>query len=374
MAHAYTPGLRVTDRAALRRTRRLPLPGTVLVEVGAKVTAETPVARTELPGNVQTVNVASLLGVHQSDIAECMLKKEGDPVEANETIASTKSFFGLFRAKCASPVKGSIESISSVTGQVLLREPPIPVEVDAYIDGTVIEVLPREGVVVEASGAFLQGIFGIGGETSGILHRVVESPDTPLTEDLLDANCRGKVVVGGSQVTAKGLAKAVQVGAKAVVVGGIDDKDLRDFLGYDLGVAITGSEEKGVTLVITEGFGRMTMARKTFDLLGRHVGQKCSVNGATQIRAGVMRPEVVIPLTHERVSIADGAASEGLRIGSPVRAIREPYFGRLGSVVDLPPDLQTLETEAKVRVLTVQFEGASGPAVLPRANVEMIEE
>lgn len=373
MAHAYTPGLRVTDRAVLRRTRRLPLPGTVLVQAGATVTAETPVARTELPGNVQTVNVASLLGVHQSDVAECMVKKEGDPVEANETIASTRSFFGLFRSKCVSPCKGSVESVSTITGQVLLREPPIPVEVDAYVDGRVVEVLPREGVVVETAGAFLQGIFGIGGETAGILHRLAETPQTPLTEDLLDAGCRGMVVFGGSQVTGKALTKAAQLGVKAVVVGGIDDKDLRDFLGYDLGVAITGSEDKGVTLVITEGFGRMAMAQKTFDLLCRHVGQKCCVNGATQIRAGVMRPEVIIPLSSERVSVADGAASEGLRIGSAVRAIREPYFGRLGTVAALPPELKLLETEAKVRVLAVRFDGASEDAILPRANVEMIE-
>jgi hypothetical protein len=373
MAHAYTPGLRVTDHAVIRRTRRLPLPGTVLVETGKTLTAETPVARTELPGNVQTVNVASLLGVHQSDIADCMIKKEGDPVEAGEVIASTKSFFGLFRAKCTSPTKGSIESISAITGQVLLREPPIPVEVEAYVDGTVVEVLPREGVVMETSGAFVQGIFGIGGETAGVLHRLAESPKDPLTEAAIGPECKGKVVFGGSQVTGKALEKAVKMGARGVIVGGIDDQDLRAFLGYDLGVAITGSEEKGVTLVITEGFGRMAMARRTFDLLCSHEGRKCSINGATQIRAGVMRPEVVIPILGERVAAPASAVSEGLKIGSPVRGIREPYFGRLGTVSGLPPELQLLETEAKVRVLAVRFDGTEEDAILPRANVEMIE-
>jgi hypothetical protein len=49
-----------------------------------------------------------------------------------------------------------------------------------------------------------------------------------------------------------------------------------------------------------------------------------------------------------------------------------PYFARLGEVVELPPELQMLETEAKVRVLKVKFESGE-EAVLPRANVEMIE-
>ncbi len=89
--------------------------------------------------------------------------------------------------------------------------------------------------------------------------------------------------MGGSYISNATLRKAIAVGVKAVVVGGFDDKDLKDLLGYDLGVAITGHEKKGVTLILTEGFGRMTMAHGTFDLLRSRQGMKASVNGATQI-------------------------------------------------------------------------------------------
>ena len=79
-------------------------------------------------------------------------------------------------------------------------------------------------------------------------------------------------------------------GAAALVSGGIDDEDLKEFLGYDLGVAITGNEQLGLTVIVTEGFGEIAMAQRSFDLLHSHVGDVASVNGATQIRAGVMRP------------------------------------------------------------------------------------
>ncbi|MFH1569430.1 MAG: hypothetical protein ABIL09_15650, partial [Gemmatimonadota bacterium] len=59
MAHAYTPGLRVTRYTALRRDRRLPMKGQVLVAVGEAVRRDQVVARTELPGNVSTVNVVN---------------------------------------------------------------------------------------------------------------------------------------------------------------------------------------------------------------------------------------------------------------------------------------------------------------------------
>lgn len=373
MAHAYTPGIRVTERMPLLKERRLPLKGTVVVKTGDSVKAEDVVARTELPGNVQPVKAASILGVHQQDLREFMLKKEGDPVEKDEIIATSKSFFGLFKSHCRSPVTGTVESVSDVTGQVILREPPVPVEVDAYIDGVVNEVMPDEGVMVEAEGSFLQGIFGVGGETVGLIQVATKGPEEELTSDHFTSDHAGKVVIGGSLIRIPALRRAVEVGARAVVVGGIDDQDLRALLGYDLGVAITGQEDIGCTVVITEGFGEMSMAHRTFDLLGAREGMKASVNGATQIRAGVMRPEIVIPLTDKaQMSDKTADASEGLQIGSPVRVIRMPYFGALGVVTELPPELQVLESEAKVRVLKVKFDSGE-EALLPRANVEMLE-
>lgn len=376
MAHSYTPGLKVTAFTVVQRERKLPLAGTVVVKVGDVVKAETVVARTELPGNVQTVNVANLLGVLPEDVMDCLTKPVGSTVAKGEVFAESKSFFGLFRSKCAAPVAGTIESVSTVTGQGLLREPPIPVEVDAYVDGTIVEVHPKQGVTVETRGTFIQGIFGVGGETCGTLHVAVGSPAETLTEAMITERDRGRILVGGAHVTTKTLRHAVQMGVKAIVIGGFDDHDLREFLGYDLGVAITGSEEKGITLVVTEGFGEIPMANRTFELLKGCEGRQVSVSGATQIRAGVLRPEIICPRLETGVkSEAHEAGEEGgaLTIGSQIRSIRNPFFGRLGTVTALPPEPTALETEAKVRVLEADF-GGGDRVLLPRANVERIEE
>ena len=374
MAHSYTPGLKVSSLATVRRERKLPLPGDVLVAEGQKVTADTIVARTQLPGNVQTVNAANLLGILPEDVEECLTKPVGSNVEKGETFAESRSFFGLFRSKVHAPVKGTVESVSKVTGQVLLREEPIPVEVDAYVDGIIVEVHPKSGVTVETRGAFIQGIFGVGGETCGELHVAVADRDEPLEDRAIDATSRGKILVGGTYVTTAVLRKAIAQGVKAVVVGGFDDYDLRQLLGYDLGVAITGSEELGITLIVTEGFGSIPMAARTFELLRSCEGRRVSVSGATQIRAGVQRPEIVAPLleaTTER-DVKEDSTEGGLKPGDMVRVIRQPYFGTIGRVTALPPELMPLETEAKVRVLEVDF-GNGSRTLLPRANVEMIE-
>ncbi|MFQ6097520.1 MAG: hypothetical protein ACE5O2_07295 [Armatimonadota bacterium] len=377
MAHAYTPGLRVTETATLRKERRLPLPGDVKVSVGERVNAEQVIASAELPGNVRSVNVVNLLGVTPQEVPRCMIKGEGQSVQQGEIIAQSRGLLGLFKSSCASPTTGVIENVSGVTGQVLIREPPMPVEVQAYVDGTVVETLSDEGAVVQCRGALVQGIFGIGGEGRGRLRVLADGPDETLTADAIDGSCAGEVILGGAVTDAEALRRAIAVGVVAVIVGGVDDTELERFMGLPLGVGITGQEEQELTVILTEGFGRLRMMDRTFGILREREGRWASVNGATQIRAGVMRPEVIIvdsdgDGSRERTSEQFDAETSGLAVGDLVRVIRRPYFGELGKVTALPERLQAIATEARVRVLEVELE-AGGRVLLPRANVELIQ-
>lgn len=374
MGHAYTPGLKVKSRVRHRVRRVLPISGDVLVDAGDRVDARDVVARTHMPGDITPLNLANLLALPPGDVPEAMLKGEGERVEVGEPLARTRGLFGFFKSEYKAKVAGTIESVSGVTGQVILRGEPQPVEVDAYLAGEVVETIPQEGVVIEADVTFIQGIFGIGGEAFGPVRMACADHTQELTADLITEDMQGKVVVGGARMTGAAVRKAIEVGAAAVVSGGMDDQDLRDILGYDLGVAITGSERIGLTLVITEGFGEIAMAERTFRLLASREGNEAAVNGATQIRAGVMRPEIVIPVREEDgapESEADAAGSL-LDVGTSVRVIREPYFGLIGRVASLPAEPQMLPSESRARVLDVTFE--SGETVtVPRANVELIE-
>jgi cytidyltransferase-like protein len=211
----------------------------------------------------------------------------------------------------------------------------------------------------------------------GDLLVVASSPEDEVTESLLTPDHAGKIVVGGAFAGAAALARAKAVGVKALVVGGMHDQDLRALLGYDLGVAITGTEQVGFTLILTEGFGHIPMAGKTFDLLKKLGGRKACVSGTTQIRAGVIRPEIIVPpAPGERVEGIEagpvGEARGGVKIGDPVRVIREPFFGHIGQVVGLPSELTRIPTESHVRVMEIRFPDGS-TAVVPRANIEVIE-
>ena len=373
MAHAYTPGLKVLHHTKVEKNRRLPIKGKITKQVGDLLKPEDVVAKTDLPGNVQMLKVANVLNIGPADVPDMMLVGEGDKVNKGQMIAETEGLFGFFKSNVKSPIDGTVESISDVTGQIVMREAPIPVEVDAYMSGVVKEIIPDEGVIVEADAAFIQGIFGIGGESRGTMEILVENREQELTTDLLNESHKGKIVVGGSFVNLETYKKALSLQIAGIVVGGFNYYDLEEILGYTLGVAITGSEDLVTSLIVTEGFGNIRMGSRTFDLLNKENGKFVSINGATQIRAGVIRPEIVIPLQEIEIPETSVYQSDdrGIGEGSLVRIIRAPYFGKMGEVVSLPPELQQMESETMVRVAEVKID--SGVLNIPRANLEMVE-
>lgn len=370
--HAYTPGLKIKRAARIMKLRRLPMLGKVFVNVGDNVDFRTKVAEMIVPGNPRVIMAALKLAIQKEDLRDYMKKKEGDKVEEGEPIAGYNAFFGLMKNWIFSPIDGYVETISNISGQIILREDPISVKVDSYVRGKVVEVLEGEGATIETNGAFVQGILGVGGETHGVIKVVVDGPNTHLTEDLITPDCEGKILIGGSLVTKEAFVKAIEVGVAGIVTGGIRDTDLRELLGYEMGVAITGHEEIGTTIILTEGFGEMAMSQRTFNLFKEFEGEVAAMNGTTQIRAGVMRPEVIIP--HERwfPEEDEDTISGGMRAGTPIRVIRQPYFGRLGKVLNLLIEKQRVETGSTVRVVEVELDDGES-VVVPRANVEILE-
>lgn len=383
MGNAYTPGLKVSPHTTIDKLRRLPLKGIVLAKAGDRVEPHTIIARTELPGMLQSVKVADRLGVEPDEALSLLKVKVGDSVVVGELLAETKGLFGkLFRTAVHSKVTGKVEFMSPATGNLGIREAAIPVERNAYIRGVVAEVIPEEGVVVRCQGALIQGIFGVGGERLGEIAIATSAPKLPLSADDLNESHRGKIVVGGVSISPNALRKAVEVGVAGLVSGGIVDRELMDWLaetlnqpGYDIGVAITGQEPIPFSLMLTEGFGAIRMAERTFALFRELEGQLASLNGATQIRAGVIRPEVIVPFS-DAFSLPKPAPSgveEGqLVAGTPIRIIREPYFGLLATVTGLPSELTQVESGTWVRVLEAALSDGT-KVVVPRANVEIIE-
>jgi transcription antitermination factor NusG len=317
------------------------------------------------------VDVASDLKCKPSEVPQNMIRRIGQEVKKGEMLAKKGDLQAFLTKTSLTPVSGVVSQINPVTGKVTVSRPFKQVTVNAYVSGTVSGVTPGSGCVVETPGISISGIFGVGRETHGGLRVLTGSPDEVLTPEMITAGCAGKVIVGGSFATNEALAKAVEIGVSAVVTGTVNYFNLTQSLGVKLGVGITGQEDVSLTVVLMEGFGRLSMRREVWETLKALEGMDASVNGATQIRAGAIRPEVIIPLPLYDGRIGERALiDEDLQAGMRVRIVSEPYFGVLGVVSEVVREPRLIETEARVPVVSVRM-ADGGTAVVPRANVEI---
>jgi hypothetical protein len=388
MSQIFVPGLKREEICIVRKTRRLPVKGQVLVEEGENVTYDQIIAEAEIKGPEILVDVYDELHVLSPIFdtytfkRDFIVKKIGDNVVRDEIIARRKAW-NLITTTSLSPVNGTIEKIvipeerTPTSGLVLIRLPSHTVNVEAYIPGKVHKVLENEGAVIETTATYIQGIFGIGRETGGELI-LLPSQSEILQEDDITDEYAGKIVAVDKNVDLAVLLKAVQVGVNALILGSISDKTLENFIGNKLDV-VTGGEDISLTLVVTEGFGQIKMLDKSFDLLKKYEGKMVFVNGATQMRAGVIRPEIIIP--HSEISEdtmnklmkkkADGF-SEGVKNGDKIRIIREPHFGKIGYVKKLPETALILESEIETLILEIETDEGK-KIIVPRSNTEVIE-
>jgi hypothetical protein len=307
-----------------------------------------------------------------------LLVESGAEVKEGDVLAEVKGLFGLFTSRARAPSAGTVEFASAATGHIGIRLEPTPVEVTAFVRGRVAEVREPDTVVVESRAAVVQGVFGVGGETTGVITCLVPGPDDRLSASSLPEDLSGKIVVGGAWAEPDAWRALAERPAEArpagLVVGSLTDSELRDYLGYDLGLAITGHEDVPFPVVVTDGFGHIPMSEAGFRLLKSLEGRSASMTGQTQIRAGALRPEVISPLAGEPAAPEleqEAAAAVGeLALGARVRLIRYPRFGKVGRVTELPDEPREIATGARSRVVAVRLDDGT-EAVVPRSNVEL---
>lgn len=373
MAQAYTPSLQISASTKISKTRELPLPGKVLVQIGELVQASAPVLSAELPGELVILRMADRLGVEPEDVCREFREKIGSEITTGQLLCEVKTFFGLFTSALKSPLSGVIEFFTETNAHLGIRKSSVPITVSAYIDGVVTEIQEGKSVTVSTDAAFLQGVFGVGGECRGKIVPLDVDPHTVVSAQHIRTSpleLSGAVLIGGSQFELEALREAAQRKISALITGSIESQTLYDFVGHQIGVSITGDELTPFSLIITEGFGKLPISKRVTEFAAKFSGKMASVSGATQVRAGALRPEVIIshssPSSEQELSHTNTLATS-----QRVRLIRVPYFGAMGHVTKLPTEPIVIPTGAKVRVLNVTLDDGR-EVVVPRANVELV--
>ncbi len=347
------PVTHIQPLTLIRRTRLLPTQGRVLVRQGQRLRATDVVASASLKPKHLILNVASGLGVARSQ-AERYIEREIDEELAEGDVIAKKP--GLISRVMRAPVAGRIVLITA--GLVMLEEQSELYELRAGFPGEVTELVHNLGVIIEASGALVQCVWGNGKIDYGLLNVIAGEPDDVLLPDQLDVSMRGAILLSGHCGSAEVIRNAAEQRIRGMIFGSI----LADLVPL--------VRKAPFPVLLTEGFGEHPMNEKAFRLLSTNNKRDISLNAEPFNRQTGARPELLIPLPGaEETQPLPGIAM--LAPGTTVRITRSPHRGVLGVVESILPGRPRLNGMQRLPAANVSLPDGN-TARVPLANLEIL--
>lgn len=233
----------------------------------------------------KTIKASKILNIKPILLPRYMKKAVGDFVYAGELLASR-----IFDSKNSipmlinSPTTGSIKEVNTKTGTITIQYDRDPYLRMGGIYGEVKSIEADRSAVINFEGAELQGIIGFGAEAGGKIQ---------FCKELKEAEA-DRIIVFAGKISFADLQKLKAIKVAGIIAASIDNVDLIKFTGVEIGVALTGTENIPFPLIITEGFGEFSMQSSYVEFLKKSEGKWCFINGHTQIRAGVVRPKIIV--------------------------------------------------------------------------------
>jgi len=347
----YTSETTISRSTTICRERTLPRPGEVLVDPGDHVESTQIVGRAKVSGDFRIVPVARLLGVSTAKTEEYLKVELGSTVHRGDVIAKRGAFLGT---SVESPIDGVITAAGG--GRVLIEAQPAPFELHAHISGAVVSVEASQTISIETPGALVQGVWGAGQESVGVLKGMTETPSESLRAGAIDSSCHGSILVAGLTVDQEALTRAEDVEARGIVTGGLSSE------------LLPAVESLPFPVILTAGFGHVPMTDIVFDLLRENEGREASISGQAQTRWDRERPEIIIPQPNTKPSADHWEDRGSLTPGARVRVVRAPHMGSLGTVLDIPRHARRIATGARVRCAEVDM-GKGEPVFIPVFNL-----
>src|SRR3990172_8533368 len=273
------PVTHILPIVTIRQKRLLPAPGQVFVRKGQKVKAEDVIAQVYLTPTHASLDLVRGLGLSPDEAERFVQREIGEKVSQGDIIAGP---VGLARRVVRAPGQGWIIQVKH--GKVFFEIEPPPYELRAGFPGSVESIIGDRGILLQTTGAFLEGVWGNGRVGSGPLRIQASRPEDVFTQERLDAGLNGSVVLAGYCDD-----PAVLQAATQMPLGGL-------ILSSMASALIPLALETPFPIIITEGFGLLPMNTAAFTLLLQHDREEVSLLAEPYDRFAGTRPVIVIPI------------------------------------------------------------------------------
>ncbi len=309
------PILRISPLTTIRRHRELPIPGEVVVRQGQQVEAHDVIAEAQLAPRHIMLNIARSLNVSPDKADQLVQRAAGEVVAQGDLIAGP---VGLMQRVVRAPKSGRI--VVAGDGLVLMELDTPPFELRAGIPGTITNLIPDRGAVIETTGALVQGVWGNGRAEFGLLHTQLEKPNSHISSDQLDISLRGTILLAGYCADPGVLQRAVEIPLRGLIFSSMD------------AALIPQARQLPLPVLVLEGFGFHPLNTISYNVLAKAGGRQVALDAAPLDHYQGIRPEVVIPVNTDMPPGENIAEGIDFAPGQQVRVVRNPHLGATGEI------------------------------------------
>lgn len=251
----------------------------IFANTGDAVKPEDILGEAESSGGFTTVNLAGQLNVSPKIASEFLKRKISQTIYKGELLAQKDGFWGFKKTILLAPADGILDFYDKVTGILKIKLIPHKEKLLSGVFGIIdrIDPVARE-IVVKTLAYEIYGVAGSGMERSGML-KTLGPKNLLVSSKQVNDYLEGSIVIGGAIVFTDALQKAVHTHIAGIVSGGINLSDLKAMRGGSLNFTKEIFSDVGLSVMVTEGFGAISIGDDIFEILKTHTGRFVILNG-----------------------------------------------------------------------------------------------
>lgn len=229
------------------------------------------------------VEIAKQLKIEPKYIKGYLKKKQGEFIYFGEPLA-VNSHSGYYSVE--SPYTGTIQGVDMIKGGVSICYDKEPYQLHAHAFARVTQTRANKEIDIKFKAIRINGKIGFGKENGGFACLFNKADDF--------SKYKHRIIFCKELIDISTMRKLADNDIKGLICPTISYHDLKEFIGKDIGVALTGNESLPFSMIILNGFSSESNKYENLSWMESLEKHYVSINPHTQIRAGVSRPEIYI--------------------------------------------------------------------------------